>query len=48
MFDHMLFKKVPHGTEVIFINIIDGEEVIYEDFFDHHDTEKIAKQYLKR
>ncbi len=48
MFDHMIYKKVPHGTEVIFINIIDGEEVAYEDFFDHHDMDLIAKMHLKR
>jgi len=45
--EHMIYTLVPHGTEVIFIDIVDGEEVIYEDFFDHHDVEAIKKSHLK-
>ncbi|KGE14571.1 hypothetical protein [Sphingobacterium deserti] len=43
----MIYKLVPHGIEVIFINIVDGVEVIYEDFFDHQDISSIQSQFLK-
>jgi len=43
----MIYKTVPHGTEVLFFNIIDGCEIIYEDFFPHHDTEKIKLEFIK-
>lgn len=48
MYDAMVYKKVPHGLEVLFINVIDGEEVLYEDFFDHHDVDLIAMEYIKK
>lgn len=47
MYDSMIFRKLHHGTEVIFINIVDGKETIYEDWFDHHDIDQIAKTHLK-
>ena len=43
----MIYKELPHGIEVIFINIVNGKEEIYEDFFDHHDIESIKKDFLK-
>jgi len=48
MYDAMIFKKLPHGTEVIFIKVIDGVETIYEDWFDHHDEKKIESEYIKK
>lgn len=48
MYDSMLYRKVPHGLEVLFINVIDGEEVIYEDFFSHHDVDSVIKEYIKK
>lgn len=46
-YDGMVFKTVPHGIEVIFFNIVDGQEIIYEDFFPHHNTEQIKLEYIK-
>lgn len=43
----MIFRKLPHGTEVIFLNVVNGKETIYEDWFDHHDIDLIAKTHLK-
>lgn len=47
MYDAMIFNKLPHGTEVIFIKIEDGKEIIYEDWFSHHDIKKIKTEYIK-
>lgn len=47
MYDAMVYQKLPHGTEVIFIRLIDGVETIYEDWFDHHDIERIAKENIE-
>jgi len=47
MYDSMIYKKLPHGIEVLFINILDDKEEIYEDFFVDLDIDSIAKVYLK-
>jgi len=47
MYDGMIYRELPHGTEVIFIKLVDGCEHIFEDWFDHHDIKKIEKEYIK-
>ncbi len=47
MYDSMVYKFLPHGTEVIFISVIDGVESIFEDWFSHHDIKKIEDEYIR-
>lgn len=48
MYDAMIFRKLAHGTEVLFIKIENGKELIFEDWFDHHDEKKIESEYIKK
>jgi len=48
MYDAMIYNMLPHGTEVIFIKNENGKELIFEDWFSHHDIKKISDEYIKK